>query len=120
MVFITTYPAAIKMLNSIGKGTCKDRCKRVWIGHFKYALNTKTNPLKLTTEQRKTLKKKIDEVSGRNGINNHHKTLKKYKTRKSPPYPANQNCGKRMTGNDGKMYKSVPNKNGICSWRIDE
>ena len=29
------------------------------------------------------------------------KTLKKYKSRKSPPYPANENCNKKMKGNEG-------------------
>lgn len=120
MGFITSYKQAMTMLKSIGKGTCKNNCKSVWIRHFRYALKTKTNPLNLTAKERINLTKKIEQVKGKNGINNHHATLKKYKSRNSPSYPANQNCGKRMSGNDGKMYKSIPNKNNICTWRLDE
>jgi len=41
----------------------------------------------------------------------------KYLNRPSPPHPANKHCGKTKKGNDGKMYKSVPNKNGVCTWK---
>ena len=67
-------------------------------------------------KQRKA-KKQRQIIKVRNEINNHSKTLKKYKNRKSPPYPANENCGKQMKGNDGYMYISKPNKNNICSWK---
>ena len=39
-------------------------------------------------------------------------------SRKSPPYPANQCHGMEIYGNDGKMYVSVSNVNGIYSWRL--
>jgi hypothetical protein len=38
------------------------------------------------------------------------------KSRPSPPYSANQCCGRTMVGNDGQKYKSRPNVYGICSW----
>jgi hypothetical protein len=44
-------------------------------------------------------------------------TSAKYTTRDSPPFPANQCCGETKRGNDGKMYRSVPNYRGICTWR---
>ena len=47
MPFIGTYNGAMQVLSSIGKGTCKGECKSSWIRNFKYALKTKTNPLKL-------------------------------------------------------------------------
>jgi len=47
----------------------------------------------------------------------HSKTLKKYANRPSPPYPANDYCGRQIRGNNGKMYLSKPNKNGVCSWK---
>ena len=28
-----------------------------------------------------------------------------------------ENCNKKMKGNDGSMYISNPNKNNICSWK---
>ena len=48
---------------------------------------------------------------------NQSKTLKKYANRPSPPYPANNYCGRQKRGNNGKMYLSKPNKNGVCSWK---
>jgi len=42
---------------------------------------------------------------------------KKYTTRKSPGLPANMLCGEKRMGNNGKMWKSVSNKNGVCTWR---
>lgn len=40
----------------------------------------------------------------------------KYTSRPSPPYPANECCNRKMTGNDGQMYVSKMDKNGICKW----
>jgi hypothetical protein len=117
MPFIKSYNGAMQILLSIGKGTCKDSCKTTWIRNLKYALKTKTNPLGLTETQRKNMTEKIKSVSGKNAINNHSKTLKKYQNRKSPPYPANENCNKTMVGNDGNKYISKPNKNNVCSWK---
>lgn len=116
MPFIGSYNGAMKILSEIGTGKCKGTCKSVWIRNIKYALKTKTNPLGLDKEQRKIITEKIKSVSGRNAVNQHSKTLKKYKNRKSPPYPANKNCNKKMKGNDGNIYISKPNKNNICSW----
>lgn len=42
-------------------------------------------------------------------------TLKKYTTRKSPPYPANKCKTKKKKGNDGKFYISKP-KGGTYKW----
>jgi hypothetical protein len=118
MPFISSYNGAMEILSQIGTGTCKGSCKSSWIRNLKYALKTKTNPLKLNKKQRKNLTEKIKSVSGRNAVNQHSKTLKKYKNRKSPPYPANKNCNKKMTGNDGNKYVSKPSKNNICTWKL--
>ena len=114
MPFIKSYNDAMKLLSEIENDTCKDNCKKIWMRNLKYALKTKTNPLKLTKTQRKNITEKMKGVSGKK---NHTKTLKKYKNRKSPPYPANQNCNKTMVGNDGNKYISKPNKNNICTWK---
>lgn len=45
-------------------------------------------------------------------------TLQKYKTRNSPPLPANDYCNQKKKGNDGNMYISKTNKNNICSWKM--
>lgn len=42
---------------------------------------------------------------------------KKYTSRPSPPYPANECCYSVKTGNDGHRYISEPNKKGICTWK---
>ncbi len=120
MGFIHNYNGAMRLLASIENGKCSGRCKSNWMRRFKYALKTKTNPLNLTATQRNNMTKKITSLSGRKSsslVNSHRKTLKKYKERKSPPYPANENCGKKMKGNDGTMYESRANKNGVCSWK---
>jgi hypothetical protein len=117
MPFIKSYNGAMKILSQIGTGTCEGKCKSIWIRNLKYALKTKSNPLGLNKQQRKSMTKKFKSVSKKNAINQHSKTLKKYKNRKSPPYPANENCNKLMKGNDGNMYLSEPNKNNICSWK---
>jgi len=117
MPFISNYNGAMQILSEIGTGTCKGSCKSVWVRNIKYALKTKTNPLGLNKQQRKNITEKMKSVSGKNAIKNHSKTLKKYKNRKSPPYPANEYCGKQMRGKDGYMYVSQKNKNNICSWR---
>lgn len=114
MPFIHSFNGAMQVLKSIETGKCTGRCKASWIRNFKYALKTNTNPLKLTETQRKTLKNRITEVSGRRPV---ARTSKKYTTRKSPPFPANDYCGKQMKGNDGNMYESKPNKNNVCSWK---
>jgi len=118
MPFIHNYNGAMKILSSIGNGKCKTTCKTSWIRNLKYALTTKTNPLGLNKTQRTHMSVKIKSVSGKNGINEHSKTLKKYKNRKSPPYPANENCNKTMVGNDGRKYISTPNKKNVCSWKL--
>ena len=42
--------------------------------------------------------------------------LSKYAYRNSPPYPANKCQTKKKKGNDGKMYISQADKNGIYKW----
>ena len=43
-------------------------------------------------------------------------TDKKYVTRPSPPYPANECCGMVLEGNDGLTYESRADKRGVCRW----
>ena len=117
MGFVHGYNGAMRILASIGNGKCSGTCKSIWMRNIRYALKTKTNPLKLTATQRRSLTQKVNGLSGSKSTASVNKTLKKYKERKSPPYPANENCGKRMKGNDENMYESRANKNGVCSWK---
>ncbi len=120
MPFIGTYKGAMQMLGWIESGKCKAGCRSGWLRNFKYALKTPTNPLKLTATQRKTMKARMAGLKGHRTATlkaAHAKTLKKYRDRPSPPYPANEHCGKTMKGNDGLLYKSVANSAGVCSWR---
>jgi hypothetical protein len=42
---------------------------------------------------------------------------KKYKSRPSPPYPANQCKNHIKIGNDRHKYQSISNRNGIYTWK---
>ena len=44
-------------------------------------------------------------------------TQKKYAKRPSPPFHANDCKGKTMEGNDGRTYRSVPDKRGVHTWK---
>lgn len=46
-------------------------------------------------------------------------TLKKYKSRNSPPYPANDCPNQIKHGNDGNKYISIEDKNGIFKWHLN-
>jgi len=121
MPFITNYNGAMKILREIENGTCKLRCKTVWMRNLRYALKTQKNPLGLNKKQHKNISEKLKNVSGKNNITQHSKTLKKYTNRKSPPVSASENCNKQMVGNDGKLYISKPNVNpktpNNCYWK---
>ena len=117
MPFIHTYKEAIKHLDEIKSGACEKNCRAVWMRHLKYALKTKTNPLGLTAAQRVRMTARIADIYGRKVDKNKYKTQKKYNSRPSPPYPANNFCNLEMKGNDGNMYKSLPNKINVYAWK---
>jgi hypothetical protein len=75
--------------------------------------------LRLPTQQRKVqplrLKLQKPKAQPRGCV---RQTLKKYTTRPSPAFPANECCGQEMMGNDGNVWKSMPNAKGICSWKV--
>lgn len=68
---------------------------------------------KQVTEAKKQLKDAKPKVA-RGCVD--QSSLKKYNSRPSPAYPANECCGMVMTGNDGRKYKSVAASNGVCRW----
>lgn len=112
---------AMKLLKEIENGKCAGECRSIWMRNIKYALKTETNPLKLTKTEREKMLKMIEKISFQKSKKKEKSgkklTLKKYRNRKSPPYPANDYCNKRKKGNDGLMYISKPNKNKVCSWK---
>ncbi len=65
MVFIGTYKEAADIVTQMEKGTCEGRCRSVWRRNLQYALKTKTNPLKLTATQKKTLRKRLTAIKGK-------------------------------------------------------
>lgn len=67
--------------------------------------NKSLKPAKRTT---KKSSKRIDKCV----INK----TKKYRTRSSPPYPANQCPDAKKMGNDGRYYKSVADVNRVYKW----
>jgi len=48
--------------------------------------------------------------------NKNKKTQKKYTSRPSPAFPANECKNKTKKGNNGKFFKSVADKNGTYKW----
>ena len=113
---------AFKLLDDMiaGKQNCIGDCRRVWLRNIGYALKTDTNPLKLTSAEHKKMTAKLVQVKDRKKHNVTKKMDKKYLSRDSPPYPANEHCGETKKGNDGNMYKSVPDKNKVCRWKRTE
>jgi hypothetical protein len=71
-----------------------DKTKGIWTTKKPVANKTKKSTTKQTTK----------------------KNTSKYANRPSPPYPANDYCGKNKKGNDKNMYTSKKNKNGVCRW----
>jgi len=78
-------------------------------------------PKKSTRKPTRKVVKKVSprvklacEGSPRGCTNMSH--LKKYKIRSSPPYPANECKRRTMRGNDGDMYVSKSNVNGVYRW----
>ena len=67
----------------------------------------------------KPRKEHVKDTKKRNSKKCVKQTTKKYTSakRKSPPYPANECCGKEMMGNNKKMWRSVRNKKGVCQWK---
>jgi hypothetical protein len=45
-------------------------------------------------------------------------TDEKYASRPSPPYHAGECKDKTMPGNNGKLYKSVPDKRNVYTWKL--
>jgi hypothetical protein len=116
MPFVGSYNGAMKVLKTIETGSCAGRCRSIWTRNFRAALKSASNPLGLTPEQRVSLTAKLDSLKGKK-TGAIERTNAKYATRPSPPFPANKHCGEVKKGNDGNMYKSVANKNGVCAWR---
>ena len=48
--------------------------------------------------------------------NRKKRTQKKYTSRPSPPFSANDCKNKTKKGNNGKYFKSVQSKNGTYKW----
>ncbi len=65
MVFIGTYKEADAILKDIQNGFCEGRCRQIWRQHIKNAIRKKTNPLKLTSIQKKNLTKKLKNIKGK-------------------------------------------------------
>jgi len=114
---MSSYKDAITQLDKIKSGKCVKNCRAVWMRKLKSTIKSKKNPLNLTATQYVRMTAKINDIYGRNHNNSHSKTLKKYKTRPSPPYPAGKYCNLEMKGNDGNRYKSLPNSNNVYTWR---
>ena len=97
----------VKELKNIMEFYTSDECKSnidAWIPKEEHKIKTRKTRKIVKTPKVKREKKCQKQ------------TLKKYITRKSPPYPANECKEDIKIGNDGLYYKSQPNKNGIYRW----
>jgi len=73
-------------------------------------------------------KKRFDLYSNMTGIREISESLlvdlltesckPRYRSRDSPPFPANKLCGSKLYGNDRKLYTSVKNSADVCSWKL--
>lgn len=103
-----SYGGAMKLLRSIQIGTISGLGRSVYVKQIKSALKSKENPLYLTATERKKLTAELKSLSG--------KRIPPKGPRPSPTVSATLYCGKKKRGNDGNMYFSKPNKNGVCRW----
>ena len=113
---------AFKLLDDMiaGKQNCIGECRKIWLRNIGYALKSQANPLNLTPTEHKKMTEKLADVRDRKKKNITRKLNKKYVTRDSPPFPANEHCGETKKGNDGKMYVSVADKNKVCRWKLKD
>ena len=117
-----TKREAFQALKDIYNEVCTTKCKYTWMRRVRSSLLAKTNPLNLTDLEKRRMfillgkikDKRVQKALAKKNLKK--PTQKKYLTRPSPAYPANQHCGETKKGNDGMMYISKPNKNGICRW----
>ena len=68
----------------------------------------------LNAKQRKYWARRHKREQGKKCVK---QTTKKYTTRPSPPFPANQCPGKKKKGNDGNFWKSTQTVTGIYTWK---
>jgi hypothetical protein len=72
----------------------------------------------MRSSRRRSSKRRRSSSRGRkSSLKCRQKHTQKYTSRPSPPFPANQCCGMRKLGNDGKMWDSTKNSNGVCTWK---
>ncbi len=101
---------------SKGKKSKSKRTRRgAKAGKYSYARYGKQRASKRKLKKSRRTNRKV-ERSKRVARGCSPQSTKKYRSRKSPPYPANNCCGATKKGNDGNTYKSVKASNGICRW----
>ena len=99
--------------DEFSKNTPLQKLKKV-LSSYKSLVPEKLGYKSCKFKRSKSIKKRIKRIK-RSKNSCIKQSLKKYKTRNSPPYPANKCCGKIKKGNDKKMY--VSKKNGSsCKW----
>ena len=92
----------------------KKASKRKSTGHGTRSKYTKSGKLRLKSHRKG---KRRQERAKRSARGCSPQSTKKYRSRKSPPYPANNCCGQVKKGNDGSRYKSISTKSGLCVWK---
>ena len=97
------------MPNSTAK--CQRRRCRVKLYGWRERSRRRFGTIRRRTARRRTARRR----TARRPVRQH---THKYRSRPSPPFPANEHCGENKRGNDMMMYRSVPNMRGICRWTV--
>lgn len=109
-VAVFTYAGANALLDAMETGECNGKCRSEWLRVYKRNLTK----MKLPASQQKTLSKRMATILKKKPSK---AMTKKYRENPAPPYPANIFCESIETGNDGQLYKSLPDTNNMCSWK---
>ncbi len=123
-----------KKLSKVKKADCKGDGKE-WIvgkGCFQRSSSKKISPkvksvkakspkvksVKSKSPKVKVVKAKSPKVSKKESLGCVERHEKKYQERNSPSYSAQDCPGEILRGNDGQMYESRANKNGVYAWKL--
>lgn len=111
-----SYTGANAMLKAMETGECNGICRTDWLRAYKKELTRKSGSKQWTASQKKTISRRIEKILKKTPSK---AMTQKHRKNPEPPYPADIFCESiQITGNDGKLYESVPDKNGVCRWKL--
>jgi hypothetical protein len=78
----------------------------------------KTTMKKKSTAKKSTAQKQSPKRNVKTAKKTQQQTSKKYNGRPSPPFHAGAHPGELKKGNNGRLYGSVADKNGVYRWKL--